>query len=250
MLNKHNLDESDLEGLKIPQHVAIIMDGNGRWAKKRGQIRTFGHNEGAKTIKKIAEAADEIGIKYLTCYAFSTENWSRPKAEVEFLMELLIRSFNKYKDDIMEKNTKVRVIGDRNGVPKRVLKTIDEIEKLTKDNDRLQLNIAFNYGGRREIAHAASKLAQAAVEGKLKPEDITEEVFAKALYLPNTPDPDLLIRSSGEKRVSNFLLWEIAYTEFWTSDILWPDFSKEALIQAIIDYNDRDRRFGGLKQDE
>lgn len=250
MLNKHNLDESDLEGLKIPQHVAIIMDGNGRWAKKRGQIRTFGHNEGAKTIKKIAEAADEIGIKYLTCYAFSTENWSRPKAEVEFLMELLIRSFNKYKDDIMEKNTKVRVIGDRNGVPKRVLKTIDEIEKLTKDNDRLQLNIAFNYGGRREIAHAASKLAQAAVEGKLKPEDITEEVFAKALYLPNTPDPDLLIRSSGEIRVSNFLLWEIAYTEFWTSDILWPDFSKEALIQAIIDYNDRDRRFGGLKQDE
>lgn len=250
MHNKHNLDESDLEGLKIPQHVAIIMDGNGRWAKKRGQIRTFGHNEGAKTIKKIAEAADEIGIKYLTCYAFSTENWSRPKAEVEFLMELLIRSFNKYKDDIMEKNTKVRVIGDRNSVPKRVLKTIDEIEKLTKDNDRLQLNIAFNYGGRREIAHAASKLAQAAVEGKLKPEDITEEVFAKALYLPNTPDPDLLIRSSGEKRVSNFLLWEIAYTEFWTSDILWPDFSKEALIQAIIDYNDRDRRFGGLKQDE
>ena len=245
-MDEKNLTLADLDAYNIPEHVAIILDGNGRWAQRRGIERTQGHVAGAENIYKIVQTAEEAGIKYLTGYAFSTENWNRPVKEVRFLMELIFKLFTKYLPEIKKSNIKVRVMGDRSGIPKNVLAVIKKVEDITKDHTGMQAILAFNYGGRREIVQATQQIAQAVQAGELSVEDIDEDIFASYIYLPDVPDADLIIRPSGERRISNFLLWRGAYAEFWGADVLWPDFSESDLVQAIIDFNERDRRFGGL----
>ncbi len=240
-----NLESFD--DIIVPEHIAMIMDGNGRWAKKRGLSRSEGHLEGAKTLYSIVNFSRSINLKYLTVYAFSTENWLRPKSEVNYLMTLLKSMFNKYIKEIVDGNIRVRILGDKNNIPKNTLKIIEKAEKESENNTGLQFIIAFNYGGRREIANAAKEIAIAYRNGDISLDDINEESFHNYLYLPDVPDPDLIIRSSGEMRMSNFLLWQLAYSEFWVSDILWPDFKPENLIEAIRDFNNRDRRYGGIK---
>ncbi len=235
------------EDIIVPEHIAMIMDGNGRWAKQRGLSRSEGHLEGAKTLYSIVNFSRNIKLKYLTVYAFSTENWLRPKNEVNYLMGLLKRMFNKYIKEIVDGNIRVRILGDKNNIPKNTLKIIEKAEKESENNTGLQFIIAFNYGGRREIANAAKEIAKAYANGEIGLDDINEESFHTYLYLPDVPDPDLIIRSSGEMRMSNFLLWQLAYSEFWVSDILWPDFKPENLVAAIRDFNNRDRRYGGIK---
>lgn len=229
----------------IPAHIAIIMDGNGRWAKKRGLPRSVGHSEGAKVLEKILEVCEELGVKYLTAFAFSTENWSRPQKEVDYLMELLeeyIRKFNQKKDS----NIRVRVIGDISALSKSIQNEIINIEQNTKNNTGLQLNLAINYGGRNEINKAVEKILIDYKEGKLESEKIDSDTFSKYLYTSEIPDPDLILRPSGELRLSNFLLYQSAYSELWFSEIYWPDFNKKHLIEAISDYQKRQRRFGGI----
>lgn len=229
----------------IPAHIAIIMDGNGRWAKKRGLPRSMGHSEGAKVLEKILEVCEELGVKYLTAFAFSTENWSRPQKEVDYLMELLeeyIRKFNQKKDS----NIRVRVIGDISALSKSIQNEIINIEQNTKNNTGLQLNLAINYGGRDEINKAVEKILIDYKEGKLESEKIDSDTFSKYLYTSEIPDPDLILRPSGELRLSNFLLYQSAYSELWFSEIYWPDFNKKHLIEAISDYQKRQRRFGGI----
>lgn len=227
---------------KIPLHLAIIMDGNGRWAEKQGKTRVSGHKEGVKTLKNILIYSKEMGIKYLTVYAFSTENWKRPKAEVEALMFLFKEYLLKEIKNLDENNVKLRFSGKREGINNSLLKLMDEsVEKLSK-NDGITFNIAFNYGGRAEILDAVNKILK---ENNKK--DITEEEISKNLYNPDIPDPELIIRTSGEFRVSNFLLWESAYSEFYITDKFWPEFDKEELEKAVESYNKRERRFGGLK---
>ena len=238
-----------LENKNLPEHIAIIMDGNGRWAKLRGLARTEGHVEGAQTLHSIVHVANDLGIKYLTVYAFSTENWARPITEVNFLMGLVIKFFDKYIKELADSNVRLRLMGSREGIPPKVLKAADDAENLTKDNTGLQVILAFNYGGRRELVDSFKNILSQINKNELKLEDIDENTISENLYLPDVPDPDLIIRSSGEKRLSNFLLWESAYSEFWTSNILWPDFTKGDLVQAILDYNERDRRFGGIKNE-
>lgn len=224
----------------IPKHIAIIMDGNGRWAKKRNLPRTLGHREGAKALRKIITHAGKIGVKYLTVYAFSTENWKRSKEEVEALMFLFKSYLSGEEKNIMENNIRFMVSGSKEGVSKSLLEAIKRLEELSKNNTGLTLNIAFNYGGRTEIVDAVNKILK---EGRDK---IEEKDFSKYLY--NTiPDPELLIRTSGELRISNFLLWQIAYSEIYITETLWPDFDEAELNRAIESYNNRDRRFGGVK---
>lgn len=227
----------------MPNHVAIIMDGNGRWAKKRGLPRTMGHRSGAKALKKILTHAGELGIKYLTVYAFSTENWKRPKKEVDLLMKLFGEYLKNEKNTMMKNGVRLMVSGRKDGVSKELLKEIDVTENLTKNNNGITLNIAFNYGGRSEILDAVNKIIKDNVS------EVTEETFAKYLY-SDIPDPELLIRTSGELRISNFLLWQIAYSEIYISDLMWPDFDEEALEVALNTYMKRDRRFGGLDNEE
>lgn len=240
----------DITGLKIPEHVAIILDGNGRWAKKRFLPRNAGHAAGAKTVEKIIEDAHDMGIKYITMYAFSTENWNRPEDEVKALMKLL----RNYLSDCIERANKnnmiVRVIGKKEGLDEDIIEKINELEECSKNNTGITFVIALNYGSRDEITRAAKKIAQQVTEGKLKPEDIGEDTINFYLDTAGIPDPDLLIRTSGEIRLSNYLLWQLAYTEFYFTDVLWPDFDKEELKKAIIKYNQRDRRFGGIKEDK
>lgn len=235
------------EKLNIPQHVAIIMDGNGRWAKKRFLPRTAGHIQGSKVAEQICEDAYNIGIKYLTIYAFSTENWNRPEKEVETLMNLL----RKYMSDSVERSTKnnmkVKVLGDISRLPDDLQASIIKLEEVTSKNTGLNFNVAINYGGRDELCRAMRNIAKDVKEGILSEEEINEELVDSYLDTAGMPHPDLLIRTSGELRTSNFLPWQIAYSEFYFTDVLWPDFNKKELQKAIEYYNKRDRRFGGVK---
>lgn len=241
--------EREINGelLNIPEHVAIIMDGNGRWAKKRFMPRNVGHAEGAKAIERACENADELGIKYLTVYAFSTENWKRSVEEVTGIMNI----FRKYLVDSIERsnreNMRVRIIGKRDGLPEDIIEKIDNLENETAKNTGLQFNVAINYGGRDELTRAVRKIAERYKNNELDMEDITEALISKSLDTWELPDPDLLIRTSGELRTSNFLPWQIAYTEFYFTDILWPDFDTDALVDAVRYYNKRERRFGGVR---
>ncbi|MDO5020652.1 MAG: isoprenyl transferase [Lachnospiraceae bacterium] len=239
----------DLQDLKMPQHVAIILDGNGRWARKKGMPRNYGHVQGAKNVEIICEAAYKMGIQYLTVYAFSTENWNRPKDEVEALMKLL-RNYMKTCLTTAKKNRMcVRVIGDKTGLDDDIRNRIAELEEATKDNDGLHFQIALNYGGRDEIVRAVKKTCEKVQAGELEIDGITQEVFGEMLDTHGLPEPDLLIRTCNEQRISNFLLWQLAYTEFYFTEVPWPDFSREELIKAVEAYNHRDRRFGLVKEE-
>ena len=236
------------ENLKIPNHVAIILDGNGRWAKAKGMPRNYGHVQGAKTVEVICEEAYRMGIQYLTVYAFSTENWNRPQDEVDALMKLL-RNYMKTCLKTAEKNRMcVRVLGDKTRLDQDIQTRIAELEEATKNNDGLHFQIAINYGGRDELIRAVRKLAAEVAEGKRTPDSIDEAAIDGALDTAGLPAPDLLIRTCGEHRISNFLLWQLAYTEFYFTDIAWPDFNQQELEKAIAAYNQRDRRYGGLKK--
>lgn len=232
--------------MNIPQHIAIIMDGNGRWAAKKGMPRNYGHTQGSKTVEVICEDAYKMGVKYLTVYAFSTENWSRPKSEVDALMKLLRNYMKTCIKTATKNNMRVRVIGDKTGLDADIRERILELEEVSKNNTGLNFQIAINYGGRDEIIRAIKKLVKDKEENKFKIEDIDEKLFEEYLDTNDIPDPDLLIRTSGELRLSNFLMWQLAYSEFYIADVLWPDFTKEELSKAIEQYNSRERRFGGV----
>ena len=236
--------------MNVPQHVAIILDGNGRWAKSKGMPRNYGHAQGSKNVERICEEAWRMGIKYLTVYAFSTENWQRPKSEVDALMKLL-RNYMKTCLKTAEKNDmKIRVIGDIGPLDADIQKRIMELEEASRDNGGLNFTIALNYGSRDEMIRAVKRLAQDCADGKVEPESIDEKLLEGYLDTHGIPDPDLLIRTSGELRLSNFLMWQLAYTEFYFTDVHWPDFTKEELMKAIEQYNARDRRFGGVKEEQ
>ncbi len=230
----------------VPKHVAIILDGNGRWAKKRLLPRKAGHVAGSKTVEQICEDAWDLGIEYLTVYAFSTENWKRPKDEVDALMKLLRQYLKDCIKRSMKNNMCVKVLGDITPLDEDLKESIRELEKVSKDNTGLHFQVALNYGSRDEMLRAMKAMTVDAVEGTMSVEEITEERFASYLDTKDIPDPDLLIRTSGEQRLSNFLLWQLAYTEFYFTDVLWPDFNKKELEKAIEHYNNRDRRFGGV----
>ncbi|WP_409174305.1 isoprenyl transferase [Brevibacillus fortis] len=237
--------ELDRSG-KIPEHVAIIMDGNGRWANKRSLPRVAGHRAGMKAVKEVVKAADEIGVRYMTMYAFSTENWKRPRDEVDFLMKLPQEFLSTELDELIERGVRIRMLGSKNELPSHTLKALLEAEEKTKDNSGLQLNFALNYGGRDELAKAFSMMAAQVKAGELQPEQLTEELISSYLYTSEIPDPDLLIRTSGEIRLSNFMLWQLAYTELWFTEVLWPDFTREHFYQAIVEYQGRARRYGAV----
>jgi len=236
--------------MKIPQHIAIILDGNGRWAKKKGMPRNYGHAQGSKNVERICEAAHDLGVKYLTVYAFSTENWKRPKDEVDALMTLLRNYMKTCLKTAGKNNMRVRVLGDRTALDDDICKRIAELEKATEKNDGLNFSIALNYGSRDEMIRAMKKMCMDCKDGKIDLNNIDEALFETYLDTHDIPDPDLMIRTSGEQRLSNYLLWQLAYSEFYFTDVLWPDFTKEDLARAIEYYNGRDRRFGGVKEGE
>lgn len=232
----------------VPVHVAVIMDGNGRWAKAKGQLRNFGHKQGVETLREILRASVDFGVKYLTVYAFSTENWSRPDDEVSYLIELFVDYLRNELSELDQEGVRVRILGAREGLPQRVIDAIDNMELQTAHNDRIQMNIAYNYGGRNEIIRAVKQLVSEVQAGGLAVEDIDESVFASHLYTAGMPDPDLLIRTGGDQRVSNFLLYQIAYCELYVTRnrLYWPDFSPIAYAKSILEFQRRQRRFGGL----
>ncbi len=238
------------ENLNIPAHVAIILDGNGRWAKQKGMPRNYGHMQGAKAVEDILVDARDLGIKYLTVYAFSTENWNRPEAEVSALMTILRNYLKTSIKKSMKNNVRCRVIGERSKLSDDIQAAIKELEDATAGNTGLTFTIAINYGSRDEIRRAVKKIADKAVSGEISPEDITEEMISQNLDTDFLPDPDLLIRTCNEQRISNFLLWQCAYTEFYYTPVAWPDFNKAELIKAIESYSTRNRKFGGLKSDQ
>jgi len=229
---------------KLPRHVAVIMDGNGRWAKRKGAMRIFGHRNAVQAVRDVTEACGELGISYLTLYAFSTENWSRPKEEVEGLMELLVNTLKQEIDRLMENHVRLMTIGELSDLPPNCQKNLEWAIAQTRNNTGLTLNIALSYSGRWEIVQAARALARDVKSGKIDEKDINDRVFENYLQTPGIPDPELLIRTSGEMRVSNFLLWQIAYTELYITPTLWPDFRKEHLFEAVWSYQQRERRFG------
>ncbi|MGR7812437.1 isoprenyl transferase [Lacinutrix undariae] len=229
---------------KLPNHVAIIMDGNGRWAKKQGLLRAIGHENGTKSVRETVETSAELGIKNLTLYAFSTENWNRPKLEVQTLMKLLVRSLNKEIKTLQDNNIQLNAIGNLNDLPKKVYKELLEVIDKTKNNSRMTLTLALSYGAREELISAVKQISDKVKNNIISVENIDESIINKHLYTHNLPDVDLLIRTSGEQRISNFLLWQIAYAELYFTDILWPDFKKNNLYEALIDYQNRERRFG------
>lgn len=238
---------NDIDKNNIPKHIAIIMDGNGRWAKKRFLPRTFGHKAGVETIREIVKECSSIGVEYLTLYAFSTENWKRPKDEVSALMNLLVQYLKKEIKELHENNVVFNTIGDISYLPSVAAKEIEKSKELTKYNTGLTLTLALNYGSRHDIKNAIVNILEDYKNEKIGIDDVDEEFIRNYLSTKSLPDPDILVRPSGEYRISNFLLWEIAYSEFWFSDIYWPDFRKENLHKLILDYQNRERRFGGLK---
>ena len=231
---------------KMPQHIAIIMDGNGRWAQRRGLPRTFGHKAGAETLRTILTEAADLGVGYLTAYAFSTENWRRPSEEVAFLMELFASYLDTEIEYLVSKKVRLRFIGSRERLNPELRKRMTDSEERTAAGTAITLNLAVDYGGRAEIVEAARKIACDVQKGDLSPDSLTEEIFSQYLFTKDQPDPDLLIRPGGDMRISNFLLWQLAYAELWVVDVLWPDFTSRHFRQAILDYQKRDRRFGGL----
>ena len=237
LLSEINIDQ-------LPNHIAIIMDGNGRWAKSKGLLRNIGHQNGAKTVKEVVETCAKINVKYLTLYAFSTENWNRPKLEVELLMKLLISSLKKEVKTLQKNNIKLSTIGNLNSLPTKVAKELKDVIEKTKDNNRLTLTLALSYGSREELIKTIKEISLKVKNNLISPENIDKLVINNHLYDHYLPDVDLLIRTSGEQRISNFLLWEIAYAELFFSDTLWPDFNKENLFEAILNYQNRERRFG------
>lgn len=247
MENKHHTYD-DIKDGSIPRHIAVIMDGNGRWATAKGLARLAGHTAGVEAIDEVLETVKKIGTKYFTVYAFSTENWRRPADEVDGLMHLLVEYLDKKIAKLHAEGVCVRTIGDPTRLPARVREKVENAYVLTKDNDDVIFNIALNYGGRQEIVHACQEIARACAAGELAPEEIDENIIANHLYTAGQPDPDLLIRSSGELRLSNFLLWQVAYTEFWITNTYWPDFRAGDLFDAVYAYQKRDRRYGGLKK--
>lgn len=234
--------------MNVPQHIAIILDGNGRWAKAKGMPRNYGHAQGSKNVEKICEEAWRMGIKYLTVYAFSTENWSRPENEVAALMKLLRNYMKTCLKTAAKNDMKIRVIGDIEPLDDDIKSRIRELEAATTDNGGLNFTIALNYGSRDELTRAAQKMAKDCAEGKIKAEEIDESVFETYLDTHGIPDPDMMIRTSGEQRLSNYLLWQLAYSEFYFTDVPWPDFAKEELVKAIEEYNHRHRRFGKVEE--
>ena len=232
---------------KLPKHVAIIMDGNGRWATRKGLPRSFGHKQGVSVLKKILKAAKNLGCKVITVYAFSTENWTRPSKEVDFLINLFSEVLKNEIEEINEDSTKIKFIGDLTPFPETLKKIISYSEFLTKNNNKFLLNVCVNYGGRQEIVKVAKELAFKSSSGEIKPSEVNEELFNSELLTQGIKDPELLIRTSGEKRISNFLLWQLAYSEIYISDVLWPDFNEFEFLKAIIDYQSRNRRFGGIE---
>ena len=235
--------------MNIPNHVAIILDGNGRWAKAKGMPRKYGHIQGAKTVEDICEVAYNMGIQYLTVYAFSTENWNRPQDEVDALMKLLRNYMKNCLKRASKNNMCVRVIGEKSRLDDDIRESIEELENATKDNTGLHFTIAINYGGRDELVRATRKIAEKVANGEVKPEDITESMVNNHLDTAGYPDPDLMIRTCDELRISNFLLWQLAYTELYVTPVAWPDFSKEELEKAVEAYNRRDRRYGLVKEE-
>ena len=244
--NKPLQGDTDLDPLRIPAHVAIIMDGNGRWAKKRLLNRVKGHEKGSEAVRTIVRTSRELNIKYLTLYAFSTENWQRPKTEVTALMTLLDKFLKNERKEMMDNNIRLQTIGQTERLPEKVSRTLQETIALTGKNNGMQLTLALSYGSRAEIIRMVQTIAREANEKKISPESITEDFISGHLYTCNMPDPDLLIRTSGEIRISNFLLWQIAYSEIFITDTLWPDFSREEYIQILKAYQSRDRRFGNI----
>jgi undecaprenyl diphosphate synthase len=239
---------STLDKNKLPRHVAIIMDGNGRWAKNHGQPRVFGHRNGVKSVREVSEACAELGISYLTLYAFSTENWKRPVTEVNALMRLLVQTVRKEIKTLQKNRIRLQAIGDIDSLPPATAAGLKEAILETAHNDHMTLVLALNYSAREEMVHAARKLALQVKSGELLPEDINPDSFGKALYTKEIPDPELLIRTSGENRISNFLLWQIAYTELYFTPVLWPDFRREHLYAALHDFQRRERRFGQISE--
>lgn len=245
--NKNEIkNDISLDMNNIPKHIAIIMDGNGRWAKARKLPRTMGHKAGVETIRKILKEADKLGVEYVTLYAFSTENWKRPQNEVNALMKLLVQYLREEIKELHKNGVVVKVLGEEHSLPEECISEIRDAVNITKDNTGIVMNVAFNYGGRDEIIRAVNNIVEDVKNGSIKDTDITKENFENYLYTKGCPDPDLIIRPSGEQRISNFLLWQCAYSEFWYSDINWPDFSEEDLRRAIYDYQLRNRRYGGV----
>ena len=238
-MNNHFLDKNN-----IPKHVAIIMDGNGRWAKQKGEMRIFGHTNGVESVRESLTAAAEIGVKYLTLYAFSTENWNRPKEEVAALMDLLVKAIYDEVEELNEKGVRLETIGNTSILPVSCREALTKAKERTKNNDKITLILALSYSSRWEIAQAVKTMAEESISGKLNVETINEDLISSYLSTSNFPDPELLIRTSGENRVSNFLMWQLAYTELYFTETLWPDFKKEHFLKAIKDYQDRERRFG------
>lgn len=238
------MTEQILDNKRIPQHVAVIMDGNGRWAKKQGLLRVRGHEKGAKAVRQTVETCAEHGVKYLTLYAFSTENWKRPKLEVDTLMKLLVSSLKKELPTLQKNNISLRAVGSLDLLPDTAQKELEEVITATRDNTQMNLTLALSYGSREELISVIKNIASQVKDGDLLLEDITAETINKNLYTNFMPDVDLLIRTSGEQRISNFLLWQIAYAELYFTDVLWPDFRKDHLIEAFKNYQDRERRFG------
>jgi len=235
---------------EMPKHVAIIMDGNGRWATARGLKRSEGHRKGAEATRKVVEAAAELGVKYLTLFAFSSENWNRPEEEVIDLMNLLRFYLKKEISELNKNNVRLLVIGDRSRLSDDIVKLIEKAEALTKDNDKITVTIALNYGGRQDIVFAAKEIAEKVKSGTLEIDEINENIFSQYLMTKDIPDPDVMIRTSGESRLSNFLMWQLAYTELYFTSVFWPDFSKEDIVEAIEYFKNRDRRYGGTSKVE
>jgi len=238
-----NIPES-LDRNRLPAHIAIIMDGNGRWAKERGQDRVYGHYEGVVSVREVVDGCGEIGINYLTLYAFSAENWNRPKAEVDALMELLVNTIRKEVEELKKNNVRLHVIGDFGSLPEICQKELNEAKEMTASNTGLNLILALSYSSRDEIAMAARKISEKVLSGDLKPGDINDEVVKQHLYTASFPDPELMIRTSGECRISNFLLYQLAYAELYFTNVHWPDFRKQNLYEALLNYQQRERRFG------
>jgi undecaprenyl diphosphate synthase len=240
----------ELDRENIPKHIAIIMDGNGRWALKKNLKRSKGHLEGAKRVEEVIDLARELGIKVITLFTFSTENWKRPNEEVSLLMNMIDVIIKKKLKTMIKRNIRFQILGCDNNIPEPVLSTIRNGIEKTKNNDEFYLNLAFNYGSRAEIVEAVKEIGRQVKDGKITPSEITEDLFSQMLYTKGLPDPDLLIRTSGELRISNFLLWQLSYAELYFTDVLWPDFKKDEFLKAICDFQQRKRRYGGIGEDK